>query len=63
MKAHVAMIALMLGFSTAAQAQEVTPVTIDNFAQAESDLYFGNAIRKAISSAPSCCRSCLRHLL
>jgi len=47
MKAQGAMIALTLGLSTAAQAQDVTPVTIDNFAQAESDLYFGNAIKEA----------------
>jgi hypothetical protein len=40
-------IAFTLGLSTAAQAQDVTPVTIDNFAQAESDLYFGNAIKEA----------------
>jgi len=47
MKAQAAMIALTLGLSTAAQAQDVTPVTIDNFAQAESDLYFGSAIKEA----------------
>jgi len=47
MKAHPVMIALMLAFSTAAQAQDGTPVTIDNFAQAESDLYFGNAVKEA----------------
>ena len=46
MKAQAAVIAFTLGLSTAAQAQDVTPVTIDNFAQAESDLYFGNAIKE-----------------
>jgi hypothetical protein len=29
------------------QTQDVTPVTVDNFAQAESDLYFGNAVKEA----------------
>ena len=37
-----------LAWSTgAALGQSTVPVTIDNFAQAESDLYFGNAIKEA----------------
>jgi len=34
-------------FAASAQAQNTVPVTIDNFAVAESDLYFGNAVREA----------------
>jgi hypothetical protein len=33
-------------FATLAQAQDAVPVTIDNFAHAESDLYFGNAVKE-----------------
>jgi hypothetical protein len=33
--------------STVARGQDAIPVTIDNFAQAESDFYFGNAIKEA----------------
>jgi hypothetical protein len=47
MKAQAAVIAFTLGLSPAAQAQNVTPVTVDAFAQAESDLYFANAIKEA----------------
>jgi hypothetical protein len=36
-----------LAFATAAQAQQPTPVTVDNFKRAESDLYFGNAVKDA----------------
>ncbi|TXI06543.1 MAG: DUF1254 domain-containing protein [Rhizobium sp.] len=47
MKAQITIAALVVGFSTIARAQDVTPVTVDSFAQAESDLYFDNAIKEA----------------
>jgi hypothetical protein len=47
MRAQAAMIALMLGLLTTARAQNLTPVTVDNFTVAESDLYFGNGIKEA----------------
>jgi Protein of unknown function (DUF1254) len=34
-------------FATLVQAQDSVPVTIDNFAHAESDLYFGKAVKEA----------------
>jgi hypothetical protein len=46
MKVSAGLFALTL-LSTAARAQDAVPVTIDNFAQAESDLYFGAAIKEA----------------
>ena len=33
--------------ATAALAQNAVPVTVDNFSRAESDLYFGNAVKDA----------------
>src|SRR5262245_35279917 len=47
MKRSVVVVALAFAFSAAASAQTTVPVTIDNFARAESDLYFGNAIKEA----------------
>lgn len=47
MKTRVATFLFALILSTSAQAQNQTPVTIENFAQAESDLYFANAIKEA----------------
>lgn len=47
MRTSIAMLAATLLVSTAARAQNTVHVTIDNFAQAESDLYFGNAIKEA----------------
>ena len=37
----------MLALSSIVCAQDTVPVTIDNFARAESNLYFGNAIKEA----------------
>src|SRR5262245_50803368 len=42
----IVLIGAVLAFPTIALAQTV-PVTLDNFAQAESDLYFGNVIKEA----------------
>lgn len=47
MKAQAGMVALTLVPLIAAQAQDATPVTIDNFARAESDFYFSNAVKEA----------------
>ena len=47
MKGLAIAIALPLVFTAAAEAQTAAPVTTDNFAFAESDLYFGNAIKEA----------------
>jgi hypothetical protein len=41
------MTAVAFGAVTMAHAQNLIPVTVDNFARAESDLYFGNAIKEA----------------
>jgi len=47
----VAVFAISLAVSSAARAQSLaagaSPVTADNFARAESDLYFGNAVKDA----------------
>ena len=47
MNTTTVIIALTLTLSAIAQAEETVPVNIDNFAVAESDLYFGNAVREA----------------
>ncbi len=47
MKRIALALALTVSFSVIAQAQDTAPVTIDNFARAESDLYFGNSIKDA----------------
>ena len=39
--------ASFLVLASAAQAQSPVPVNVDNFARAESDLYFGNAVKDA----------------
>jgi hypothetical protein len=41
--AHAAIVAL--AFASQAGAETAKPVTVDNFARAESDLYFGNAVK------------------
>jgi hypothetical protein len=43
----IILISFALCFAQAALAQTSTPVTIDNFARAESDLYFGNGVKDA----------------
>src|SRR5262249_28512944 len=47
MKRTVVVVASTLALLTASSAQTTVPVTIDNFARAESDLYFGNAVKEA----------------
>lgn len=47
MKALAAIFAVTVLLPALARAQDVAPVTVDNFARAESDLYFGNAVKEA----------------
>jgi hypothetical protein len=47
MKRTVLAAALTVTLSVIAQAQDTVPVTIDNFARAESDRYFSNGIKDA----------------
>jgi hypothetical protein len=47
MKRIAGILALLLTLPAAALAQNPVPVTIDNFAVAESDLYFSNAVKEA----------------
>lgn len=43
---HASFVALAVAFGPVLEANaEGTPVTVDNFARAESDLYFGNALK------------------
>ena len=39
--------ALLLAGSATAQQPGATPVTVNNFIRAETDLYFGNAVKEA----------------
>ena len=39
------LVALASGAIATSLAQDTKPVTIENFARAESDLYFGNAVK------------------
>jgi hypothetical protein len=47
MKAGAIAACILVCVTTAAVAQGSVPVTADNFARAESDLYFGNAVKDA----------------
>ena len=47
MKRTAVFLASTLALSSIVYAQDTVPVTIDNFARAESHLYFGNAIKEA----------------
>ncbi|MBR1122221.1 DUF1254 domain-containing protein [Bradyrhizobium lablabi] len=47
MKNTVIAMAALIGMSATALAQGAASVTIDNFKRAESDLYFGNAVKDA----------------
>lgn len=42
---HAVIISFAFAFASQAGAETAKPVTVDNFARAESDLYFGNAVK------------------
>lgn len=42
---HAVIISFAFAFASQAGAEAAKPVTVDNFARAESDLYFGNAVK------------------
>jgi hypothetical protein len=44
---RAAIVAIVLAFAPMSAPAQGVPVTADNFARAESDLYFGTAVRDA----------------
>src|SRR5690349_13922635 len=47
MRLAITAAAVLAAIATGASAQSTTPVTVDNFMRAESDLYLGNAVKEA----------------